>query len=56
MTICKNKYCKKQAIFNIRGLKPIYCVTHKTKEMVIVKDKTCETVEDDDGGDICIFM
>jgi len=41
MTICKHSECKKQAIYNIVGLKARWCKTHKTDEMVNVKDKKC---------------
>ncbi len=41
MVKCKN--CEKHACFNLAGEKKgIYCKTHKTPEMVNVKDKKCQ--------------
>ena len=36
MTICKHPECKKQALYNIIGLKPRWCKAHKTPEMINV--------------------
>jgi len=41
MTICKHPECKKQAIYNVMGLKPRWCKVHKTPEMVNVNHKRC---------------
>ena len=38
--MCKEKDCKKQPSYNIEGEKALYCLTHKTDEMVDVKNKT----------------
>lgn len=34
MVICQEIQCKKKALFNIIGEKPIYCGTHKKKKYV----------------------
>lgn len=39
--MCKEKDCKKQPSYNIEGEKALYCLTHKTDEMVNVIDKRC---------------
>ena len=39
--MCKEKDCKKQPSYNIEGEKALYCLTHKTDEMVDVKSKRC---------------
>ena len=41
MTICKHPECKKQAVYNVLGLKKRWCKTHKTSEMVNVAHKKC---------------
>jgi len=41
MTICKELGCLKQAIYNLIGLKPKYCKTHKTDDMIDVNNKRC---------------
>ena len=41
MTICKHPECKKQASYNVVGLKARWCKTHKTSEMIDVVSKTC---------------
>ena len=43
MTICKEEDCKTQAIYNYKGLKSRYCLTHKKDDMVNVADKKCIT-------------
>jgi len=40
---CTKKYCKSQASFNYKGLKPKYCFTHKKENMIDVKNKKCIT-------------
>ncbi|AGE53148.1 hypothetical protein PBCVFr5L_304L [Paramecium bursaria Chlorella virus Fr5L] len=39
--ICNHPECKKQAFYNIQGLKARWCKTHKTSEMIDVKNKRC---------------
>ena len=39
--VCKHPECKKNAIYNVLGLKPRWCKEHKTDEMVNVKSKLC---------------
>ena len=42
MTICKEKDCKTNAVYNISGIKtPKYCKKHKTDNMINVKDRHC---------------
>jgi hypothetical protein len=38
-------HCGKQALFNMRGSKALFCVLHKEPNMVDVKNKTCELCE-----------
>jgi len=42
MTICKYLECKNTASYNTKGLKARWCKTHKTPEMVDVKNNKCE--------------
>ena len=39
--MCKEKDCIVKPTFNIEGEKALYCLTHKTDEMVDVKSKRC---------------
>jgi hypothetical protein len=39
--ICKYPECKKRASYNTEDLKPMWCKTHKTDEMVNVRSKKC---------------
>lgn len=41
MTFCKHSECKKQASYNIYGLKARWCKTHKMSEMINVANKKC---------------
>lgn len=41
MTICKHPECKKNASYNVVGLKAIWCKTHKTADMFDVRSKKC---------------
>jgi len=41
MTICKHPECKKNASYNVVGLKARWCKEHKTPEMVNVRSKLC---------------
>jgi len=42
MPTCENDECKKQATFDIKDGKGIFCTRHKTAEMTDVKNKSCE--------------
>ncbi len=39
--ICKGEGCKKNALYNINGEKPLFCREHKSNNMVNVKSKKC---------------
>jgi hypothetical protein len=39
--MCKNEGCKTRPSFNTIGLRAEYCFTHKTLDMIDVKNKTC---------------
>ena len=39
--VCKHTECKKYASYNVVGLKARWCKTHKTDEMIDVKNKLC---------------
>ncbi|AGE50361.1 hypothetical protein PBCVCVR1_017R [Paramecium bursaria Chlorella virus CVR-1] len=41
MTICKHPECKKNASYNVIGLKARWCKTHKTTDMIDVAHKKC---------------
>ncbi|AGE58117.1 hypothetical protein PBCVNW6652_740L [Paramecium bursaria Chlorella virus NW665.2] len=41
MTNCKHPECRKQASYNILGLKPKWCKSHKSDDMINVVSKRC---------------
>ena len=43
--VCLMENCKVRATFNLDGLKPEYCVIHKTEEMINTDAKRCEVDE-----------
>jgi hypothetical protein len=47
MVICLNDNCNKHANFNVFGLKPLYCSTHKETGMLDVVNKRCAEIDCD---------
>ena len=43
--------CTKSALYNLAGLKPEFCKTHKTNDMVDVLSIRCDYVSE--SGDCC---
>jgi hypothetical protein len=39
--LCLIEGCKVSPSYNYKGEKPIYCLEHKLKDMILVKSKTC---------------
>lgn len=52
MAKCKDKNCNKYASFNIKGQQPVYCLQHKSDEMINVVSKKCII---DECGKLSIF-